>query len=120
MPTRLFFIILWPTGRIRSASSLFRGKIPLYFQSAATVARHLKMPVGPVVGFILHAQVHGREPSCIDERRLLAPIRQALIEYRDTEESRPLTALVEQAVGETAGELLVHFGQAGMAGTVVF
>lgn len=60
------------------------------------------------------------EPGCIDERRLLAPIRQALIEYRDTEESRPLTALVEQAVGETAGELLVHFGQAGMAGTVVF
>lgn len=48
------------------------------------------------------------------------PIRQALIEYRDTEESRPLTTLVEQAVGETAGELLVHFGQAGMAGTVVF
>ncbi|MCD7906991.1 MAG: class II fructose-bisphosphate aldolase [Clostridium sp.] len=57
-------------------------------------------------------------PDCIDERWILAPIRSELIEYQDTEESRPLTALVERAVSETAGELLVHFGQAGMAGTV--
>lgn len=58
------------------------------------------------------------KPDCIDERWLLAPIQKELVEYRDTDESRPLTDLLERAVSETACELLVHFGQAGMAGTV--
>ena len=59
-----------------------------------------------------------KKPECIDERYLLTPIQKDLIDFRKQEDSAILIDLVQKAIMETVGELLVHFGQAGMAGTV--
>lgn len=54
-------------------------------------------------------------PDCIDERVLFLPIREELTAFCDSDEAHPFICLMRQAVMETAGRLLVHFGAAGRA-----
>lgn len=59
-----------------------------------------------------------KKPECIDERYLLTPIQKDLVEFCMHDDSAIIIDLVQKAIMETVGELLVHFGQTGMAGTV--